>query len=239
MEAFMEFSKLSTPSLKSLFIKEMQHMILSGKLAEGERLPPERDLSEQMQVSRSIVNGGIRELERMGFLSVSPRSGTFVTDFKRCGNLETLAAIMQYNGGRLRRNEVRSILEVRIALDRLIVDLLIPKITDREVERLGAIVGQIRTAQSTAAAIDAAFAFQMEMALCSGNTLVPLIFTSFKTVVYSLWDRFCTLYGIGALYENNAGLWERIRDRDAPGAAAWIERSIGDSIDGERVIYYG
>ena len=65
-----------------------------------------------MQVSRAVVNSGIAELEKKGFLIVKPRSGTFVADYRRKGTVETLVAIMKYNGGRIRREEIRSILEV-------------------------------------------------------------------------------------------------------------------------------
>ena len=59
----MEFEKLSAPSLKDLFVKQIQGMILSGELAQGTALPPERELARQMQVSRAVVNGGLAEPE--------------------------------------------------------------------------------------------------------------------------------------------------------------------------------
>ena len=60
----MEFQKISSPSLRDLFIEQLEHLILSGKLQVGEKLPPERQLAEMMQVSRAVVNSGISELER-------------------------------------------------------------------------------------------------------------------------------------------------------------------------------
>ena len=95
----MEFQKISSPSLRDLFIEQLEHLILSGKLQVGEKLPPERQLAEMMQVSRAVVNSGISELEKKGFLTVKPRSGTYVADFRRKGTLDTLIAIMNYNGG--------------------------------------------------------------------------------------------------------------------------------------------
>ena len=109
----LEFSKLSAPSLKELFIQQLQGMILTGRLSVGAKLPPERELARQMQVSRAVVNGGVTELAQQGFLEVRPRQGTFVADYRRKGNLRTLIAIMEYAGGVLGNDEVRSILEVR------------------------------------------------------------------------------------------------------------------------------
>ena len=91
----MEFEKLSAPSLKDLFVKQIQGMILSGELAEGAMLPPERELARQMQVSRAVVNGGLAELAAQGFVEIRPRQGTCVANYRRNGNLSTLIAIME------------------------------------------------------------------------------------------------------------------------------------------------
>ena len=234
----MEFKKISSPSLRELFVEQLQHMILSGKLKIGEKLPPERQLAEMMQVSRAVVNGGITELEKMGFLVVKPRSGTYVADYRRKGTINTLLSIMKYNGGRIRNEEIRSIFEVRIALDTLAARLCIDRITDEEVELLLGKVNEIRDASKVSIAIQAAFEFQHEFALMSGNTLIPLIFQSFKAPIFTMWERFCDLYGVQALYESNYTMWSYIRDRYTDGAVTWIETSMGNCIDGDWQIYY-
>lgn len=234
----MEFTKISSPSLRDLFVEQLENLILSGKLKIGEKLPPERQLAEMMQVSRAVVNSGLGELERKGFLIVRPRIGTFVADYRRKGTLDTLLSIMKYNGGRLRNEEIRSILEVRVALDTLAAQLCIDRISDEEIELLREKTEKIREAQSITEAAKAAFEFQHEFALLSHNTLIPLIFQSFRTPVCALWERFCTLYGIPALYQNTMKLWTFIRDRDTDSAIAWIQDSVGNSINGNRKIYY-
>lgn len=234
----MEFTKISSPSLRDLFVEQLENLILSGKLKIGEKLPPERQLAEMMQVSRAVVNSGLGELERKGFLIVKPRIGTFVADYRRKGTLDTLLSIMKYNGGRLRNEEIRSILEVRIALDTLAAQLCIDRISNEEIELLREKTERIKEAQSISDAAKAAFEFQHEFALLSHNTLIPLIFQSFRTPVFTLWERFCTLYGIPALYQNTFHLWTFIRDRDTEGAIEWIQASVGNSIDGSRNIYY-
>ena len=108
----MEFAKLSAPSLKDLFVQQLQGMILSDELPMGTQLPPERELAQQMQVSRAVVNGGLAELAQQGFLEVRPRQGTFVADYRRKGNLSTLIAIMEYQGGVLGKDGEPPILGV-------------------------------------------------------------------------------------------------------------------------------
>lgn len=234
----MEFNKLSAPSLKVLFIKEFEKMILSGKLSIGSKLPPERELAESMQVSRAVINSGINELARKGFLVIRPRIGTFVADYRRDGTLETLIAIMNYNGGILRDDEIRSILELRIALDSLAVRLCIPKITEAEIKILQAHTLAIKEASTFEQASELAFAFQHELAFLSGNTLLPLLFSSFKSPVITLWNRYCMMYGIETLYKNTALLCECIEMRDTLRAVDCLTMTIDDTIHGSRKIYY-
>ncbi|HEX3077437.1 MAG TPA: GntR family transcriptional regulator [Lachnospiraceae bacterium] len=234
----MEFTKLNAPSLKELFIQQLETMILSGKLAIGEKLPPERELAESMQVSRAVVNAGITELARKGFLMIKPRVGTFVADYRINGTLETLISIMNYNGGILREAEIRSILELRIALDTLAVELSVPRITDDEIAVLKEYVKQLEETDSPELASELSFRFQHELAILSGNTLMPLIFSSFKVPILSLWERFCRLYGLDSLKENTIELMGYIENRDVEKAVVCLTNDIKDTISGDRQIYY-
>lgn len=234
----MEFEKLMSPSLKELFISNIEAKILSGELPVGQQLPPERQLAQSMGVSRAVVNSGIVELENRGFLDVRPRVGTFVADYRRAGTMETLKSIMTYNRGRLRNEEIRSILEVRDALDKLAVADIIPHVTEWDNMLLLEKVEAIRQARDNRQAAEAAFAFQHELAMLSGNTLLPLIFRSFYSSVLVLWERFCALHGIDTLYQTSCRLCGHIRDKDIPGAVAWIDYCTRETVSGSRCIYY-
>ena len=66
----MAFRKIDAPSIKELFLSQMEEMILSGELKPGDKLPPERELADTMGISKTVVHEGIRELSRRGFLDV-------------------------------------------------------------------------------------------------------------------------------------------------------------------------
>ena len=233
----MQFAKLSAPSLKELFVRELEHMILSGRLIIGTQLPPERELAESMQISRAVVNAGLNEMESKGFLEVRPRVGTFVADYRRKGTADTLLSIMKYNGGRLQRDDIRSILEIKEVLDRLTAQLAIPKITDEEIALLKTDADALKAADSPEAAAEAVFSFHHELALISGNTLVPLIYYSFKAPILSLWERFCIKYGVLALFQNTSRLFDAIKNRDLPLAEQVIDAAIAACISGPQQIY--
>jgi GntR family transcriptional repressor for pyruvate dehydrogenase complex len=61
---------------------QLKHAILLGQFQTGDKLPPERELAEQFQVSRVAVRESLRVLENAGFVTIrqGATGGTFVTD---------------------------------------------------------------------------------------------------------------------------------------------------------------
>ena len=228
----MGFAKISTPSITDLFVEQIENMILSGELSVGEQLPPARELSIRMGVSRSVISAGLVELEKLGFVEVRPRQGVFVCDYRRKGSVETLVAIMRYNGGALRRNEVRSLLEVRDALECLCLRQVIEQVPLSELEALAPLLEAIRTAASPEEAAERTYDFHHELAVLSGNVLMPLLYHSFHPQGVYLWALYCKRSGIERLYEIKLRLYTALlnRDREAIFAQthAIMNAAIGD-----------
>ena len=235
----MEFDRLYAPSLKELFINQLQDRILSGDLPMGTRLPPERELCAQMHVSRAVVNAGITELARQGFLEVRPRQGTYVADYRRTGNMDTLLAIMRYNGGVLGRDEIRSILEVRWGLEQMAIARAIDYASDEDLKALEKYVNALGAMPlpSPAQAAEIAFRFHHEMTLCGGNSILPLIYSSFKVPCTALWIRFCRKFGVAALHSNVEQLYRHLLNRDKSAAADWTTAYLQEAISGSQQIY--
>jgi DNA-binding FadR family transcriptional regulator len=55
-------------------VDQIQEAIISGRLTEGERLPPERELRDMLQTSRSTIREALRVLEQKGLIEI--RLGT-------------------------------------------------------------------------------------------------------------------------------------------------------------------
>lgn len=220
----MGFSKITALSLTDLFVQQIENMILSGELAVGDRLPPARELCVRMGVSRPVISAGLVELEKLGFVEIQPRQGVFISDYRRRGTVETLVAIMRFNSGTMRRTEVKSLLEVREYLECLCVRLVIEKATDGELEALSGIVEEIGLSPEPEQASEAAFRFYHELAILSGNVLLPLIYYSFRSPGIHLWTLYCRKNGPKALYELKLGLYRALLNRDEEDA---LERTHG------------
>mgnify|MGYP001768254735 CR=1 FL=1 len=63
-------SSISRGKLTDLTIEEIKELIFSGNIKEGEKLPSERDLSNQLGISRSVVREALSSLEHAGLVEI-------------------------------------------------------------------------------------------------------------------------------------------------------------------------
>lgn len=233
----MKLEQLSAPSLRDLFVKTIQDAIISGELKIGEVLPTEREFAEQMSVSRSVVNSGLNELKNRGFIEIKPRKGAVVADYIYTGNINTLTALMEYRGIAFTKESVRSILEIRKFAELMVVDRICERVTEEDLDVLGKLLGEMAAAKTPKEAALIAFEFWHELAYRSGDIIVPLGIQSFKAPVITLWERYCTKYGIHEMVENNRQLYDYIADRDVVSARACVIDYMDKSIEGDLEIY--
>ncbi|MFC1822260.1 FadR/GntR family transcriptional regulator [Thermodesulfobacteriota bacterium] len=76
------FKPIRQPRVSEEVFIQLKEAILSNEYKAGDKLPPERELSEQFQVSRVAIREAIRTLENSGFVSIrqGAAGGAFVTD---------------------------------------------------------------------------------------------------------------------------------------------------------------
>lgn len=234
----MKFQAISTPSLKELFVNTIQTAILNGELKVGEKLPSEREFSEQMEVSRAVVNAGLTELMDRGFVVIEPRKGAFVADYRRNGNLETLNAILNFMDFDLTDDSVRSLLEYKKLTDHLASERIINTATEEELNRLGEKMKKLRAASGIENTVDCAFDYYHEFCSISHDLILPLIMMSFERCIRNLWTRYCVNYGTEALIHSLSTMYEYVSKRDSAGAHSWAEEDMNRSISGDRPVFH-
>ena len=74
----MPFKPVQPEKLSHSVVRQFEQLILRGILRPGERLPSERDLSEQMGVSRPSLREAVADLQSRGLLDSRAGSGIFV-----------------------------------------------------------------------------------------------------------------------------------------------------------------
>ncbi len=72
--------KIKPAKLSDQIVGQLEQMLLEGSFAAGQKLPTERELAEQFDVSRPSVREALQKLEAKGLVSRKQGGGTFVCD---------------------------------------------------------------------------------------------------------------------------------------------------------------
>lgn len=88
------------PSAVDACADALKRRILSGELAAGERLPPERELAALLGASRVTLRSALDRLAAAGLLSVRHGSGYLVRDFRRAAGPDLLPSLVELERGR-------------------------------------------------------------------------------------------------------------------------------------------
>lgn len=179
----MEFEAITTMTETDQMVKQVEKLILTGRLQVGQKLPSERELATQLQISRSVVNRGLQELMRLGFVDVRPRQGNFVTDYERNGNLETLNTILNFEGGRYLPALLKSIFQVRQLIENNVIALC-P--ANGEVPGLTRCLAQIQLAETAVDKATRTFTFYHELAKMTPNAVYPMVLLHFRSIYITL-----------------------------------------------------
>ena len=76
----MTFSRLTQPKVADVIINHLEQMIVEGSLHPGQQLPSERELANQLQVSRPSLREAIKQLVERGLLISKHGGGTQVSE---------------------------------------------------------------------------------------------------------------------------------------------------------------
>ena len=232
MNLFMDGLSVSpqkSARLKDEFVQEMERRILAGEWRPGERLPAERELAKHYGVSRPVIHEGILILESRGLVTLRPRHGVVVNDYRVHGTLDLLLSLLQKGGQSLSPLQARDLESFRIAIEREIVTLICqgqPKSRLPRTKVLQKINQQMAESTSPAQAAERDFDFHLAMALSCQNAMYPLLFNTLKPAHMNLLGQFYAIDGVRQrAVEFHKELIKALEQGHAAQAIAVIERA--------------
>ena len=111
---YMKFSPISPQKISDSIAIHIEDLILNGLLMPGDKLPAERELAKDLQVSRTSLRDALVKLEARGLLQARHSGGTLVRDIIGPTLTDQLAVLLDENPDAL-----LDLLEVREALERV------------------------------------------------------------------------------------------------------------------------
>jgi len=201
-------------------IEQIKDMIKSGQLQPGDRLPSERDLVEQLQVSRTSIREALSALQIIGLVESRHGEGNFIRDKLDANFLEPLSVLFL-----LDRTPAGEILQFRLLLEVESARLAAENATPHQVAEIGNVVEWLeRFQQDEEQNIRLDKEFHYTIAKASGNRLLYNVISSIADLVdFSIKDSRAKILMDPAnqeiLIEQHRGIYAAIADGNGAQAA--------------------
>ncbi len=223
------FQPIKPEKISASVIRQIELLILRGILRPGDRLPPERELSEQLDVSRPSLREALSELQERGLLVSRQGSGVYVADVLGSAFSDALIGLFATNEDALFdtiafRRDIEAIAAARAARFGSNTDLaVVQKVFDRMVDAHAKADGKQE------AQLDAGF--HMAIVEASHNILLLHMMRSMydllqRGVFYNRQVIFDQRTTRQALLDQHAAINAAIQSRDPDAARAAVEQHL-------------
>src|SRR5690348_18434384 len=118
--------------LTSSVFEQLLSYVVGGSWRPGDRIPPERELCQQLGIARTSLREALEAMELIGMLDSRVGDGTFV-----CDRSEFLSRPLLWALTGTDQAELRDIMEARLFLERDLAGLAAERASDVEVEAIG------------------------------------------------------------------------------------------------------
>jgi GntR family transcriptional repressor for pyruvate dehydrogenase complex len=135
------FRKIDHGTTADEAVRQIEFLLLDGVLSSGDRLPGERELSEQLDISRPVLRGALKELENRGLIVSRHGGGTYVADLIGQVFSKPVAELVARH-----ERSARDYLEYRRELEGYAASLAARRATAADRARLSAIIERLQRA---------------------------------------------------------------------------------------------
>lgn len=174
------FQEVKKASVSETIVQQVKDLILRGQLEAGDKLPSERELSEQLRVGRSSVREATSALLALGVIEIRSGEGVFVReDFPR----STLECV-EWSSLLLNQHS-DDLPEARICIEVPIARLAASRATPDERQHLRELVDQMAQATHLERFVDLDIGFHLALAEASRNVVLRDIVVGIQQLMQS------------------------------------------------------
>ncbi|HWA46579.1 MAG TPA: FadR/GntR family transcriptional regulator [Hypericibacter adhaerens] len=155
--------------LSDVVARQLEHLIVEGRLQPGEGLPSERELAKQIGVSRPSLREALSELRSRGLIEPARNGGAVVTELTRTSLTEPLSQMLERHP-----SAIRDLIEMRDVLEAHAAALAAERATAADIRKLeAALEAQIRgRSRNTASLAKRDLDFHQAIAQASHNIAI-------------------------------------------------------------------
>lgn len=174
------FTPIKNTKVYEQVIDQIKEMIKNGTLKRGDKLPSERDLVEQLGVSRASIREALRVLEIIGLLDCRQGEGNFIKSDYGNGLFEPLSVMFMLN-----ESKAEEIFELRRAIETETAALAAKQVTDDELNEMLDLINKMKTSEDEEEMVIYDRKFHYKIAQASRNFLILNILNAVSNLMDS------------------------------------------------------
>jgi GntR family transcriptional repressor for pyruvate dehydrogenase complex len=184
------YKVVRTSRLYEQIVQQIEESVLKGTLKPGDQLPAERELAQQLGVSRTAVREAVKTLREKGLVEAYSGRGTFITDGTSQAarqSFDLMVKIGQQEGS-------PHLAELRLILEPGIAALAAVRVEEEDLEAMrDAVAVMDRAQRDPEAYIEADLDFHLALAEAAAN---PLILSLIDSIVGLLREQRIRIFNV-------------------------------------------
>lgn len=154
--------------LTSSVFEQLLTYVVGGSWQPGDRIPPERELCQQLGIARTSLREALKAMELVGMLDSRVGDGTFV-----CPRSEFLSRPLLWAFTGTDREELQDIMEARTIIEENLAGLAASRGTAEQIEEIGNAVQMMRDSIARGDSIlEADMAFHLAVSAAAQNSVL-------------------------------------------------------------------
>jgi len=177
----MRVEKVKAETVSDKIVVQIEKNILDGGLIKGEKLPSERDLAEQFDVSRPSIREAIHKLQAKGIIYKVPGEGSYICETLGASFTDPLLELLINN-----KDAAFDMLEMRYAIEGLSAYLAALRATDEDKALIQKRYDELLAAheqQDTKIEAECDVNFHLSIAMATHNPMLLHIMESLFNVI--------------------------------------------------------
>jgi GntR family transcriptional regulator, transcriptional repressor for pyruvate dehydrogenase complex len=187
---FPVYKVVRTSRLYEQIVQQIEDSVLKGSLKPGDQLPAERELAQQLGVSRTAVREAVKALREKGLVEAYSGRGTFITDGTSHAARQSFDLMVKIG----QQESSTNLAELRLILEPGIAALAAQRIEDEYLTAMREAVAVMdRSLKDPAAYIEADLDFHLALAETVAN---PLILSLIDSIVGLLREQRIRIFNV-------------------------------------------
>jgi len=223
------FSEIRVESPVDKIIRQIRELITSGQLLPGDKLPPERKLSEVFGVGRTNVRDAIKKLEFYGILRTIPQSGTVVAGLGITALEGLITDVLK-----LEKSEFSSLVETRVILETNSARLAAKHRTPEDITAIqNALIAYEKKVKNGESAVEEDLLFHLKISEASKNSVLnSLMLIITPDIVNSFVElKVCTDERFVKAAEEHRQIVQHIIDQNGDAASKAMRNHLKDVVE--------